>query len=85
MVQPWHGEDLQAVIETALSQGAGEARDEGGRRGEQHAVAPLDGLEAEADGQVGLLDAGGPRMTRSAVRDEVQVLRVGAALSSEGW
>ena len=29
-----------------------------GRRGEEHAVAVLDRLEAEPDGQVGLADAG---------------------------
>src|SRR5439155_7908784 len=56
--QPGHGVDLEPLVQTPLGRGLGQGGDEAGRGREQDAVAMLDGLEAEPDGQVGLPDAG---------------------------
>src|SRR5262249_7974437 len=56
--QPGHGVDLELVIQAAFGQRLRQGGDEDGGRGEQHAVAVLDGLEAEADGEMGFAHAG---------------------------
>src|SRR2546426_4824653 len=55
-----HGVDLELVVQTALAEGAGQGGNEDGGRGEEHAVATLDGLEAEPDGEMGLAHPGRP-------------------------
>ena len=56
--QPRHGVELEPLLEPPLGVRLGERGDQVGRRGEEHAVAGLDGLEPEADRQVGLAHAG---------------------------
>src|SRR5207244_11194837 len=55
-----HGVDLELVVQAALAEGAGQGGNEDGGRGEEHAVATLDGLEAEPDGEMGLAHPGRP-------------------------
>src|ERR1044071_9962164 len=43
--QAGHGVELELVVEAAFGEGAGQGGNEDGRRGEEHAVAALDGLE----------------------------------------
>src|SRR5207249_3192304 len=49
---------LELIVEAAFGEGAGQGGNEDGGRGEEHAVAALDGLEAEPDGEMGLAHAG---------------------------
>jgi hypothetical protein len=81
------GVELELLVQPALGSCLGEGGDKSGGRGEKPRVAVLDGLEAQADGQVGLPDTG------RAEDDEVlpcstkwQLARVWTCfLSSEGW
>src|SRR3954463_14829700 len=50
------GEELQLLFEPALCEGGGELGDHRGGGGEEHAVAVLDRLEAEPDGEMALAD-----------------------------
>src|SRR5262245_42565644 len=52
--QPGHGVDLEFVVQAALGQRLRQGGDEDGGGGEQHAVAVFNGLEAEADREMGL-------------------------------
>src|SRR2546426_181070 len=52
------GVDLEPLLQAPLRGRFRERGDQPGRRREEHAIAVLDGLESEADGQVGLPDAG---------------------------
>src|SRR5882672_11353931 len=56
--QAGHRVDLELVVQTALAEGAGQSGNEDGGRGEEHAVAVLDGLEAEPHGEMGLAHPG---------------------------
>jgi hypothetical protein len=58
MSQARHRVDLEPVLEPALGGRLGERGYERGGRGEEYAIPVLDGLEPEADRQVGLADAG---------------------------
>ncbi len=55
--QPRDSVDLEALLQTPLGHGFHQGGDRAGRRRAEHAVAVLDGLEAEPDGQVRLADA----------------------------
>jgi len=59
----------QLLVQAACGMRLGEARHQGWRGDEQHAVATQDGLAPEGDGQVGLADTGWPQ--------EQQILAVG--------
>src|SRR5437667_4021528 len=52
------GVDLEPLLQAPLRGRFRERGDQPGRRRKEHAIAVLDGLESEADGQVGLPDAG---------------------------
>ncbi len=54
--EPRHGVELELLVQAAFRQGPGEGRDQGRGRGEEHAIAVFDGLEAQAHGQVRLAD-----------------------------
>src|SRR5207245_568407 len=56
--QAGHGVDLELVVEAAFGERACEGSDEDGGRGEEYAIAMLDGLEPQAHGEVGLAHAG---------------------------
>ncbi len=55
--QARHGVGFEFVLELVLGQGLGQRGDHVGGGGEQHAVTVFDGLESQANGQVGLADA----------------------------
>src|SRR6266487_596848 len=58
--EPWHGVELELLLEPALGERLGQRTDHAGGGREQHPVAGLDGLQAEPDGEVGFADAGRP-------------------------
>lgn len=71
------GVDLEAVVQPPFRGRLGEGRDQADGGGEEHAVAGLDGLEAEAHGQVRLADARGAEQDDVfAMLDEVTALSV---------
>src|SRR5215467_1478413 len=58
--QPGDGVELEPLVPTILADRARESGDHARGRGEEHAVAALDGLEPEPDRQMGLADPGRP-------------------------
>src|SRR5262249_50640538 len=81
------GVDFEALVQASLGGRLGERRDQAGGGGEEDAIAALDGLEAEPDGQVRLAEASGPRKTTfSPCWMKRTLLSVWICfLSSEGW
>src|SRR5262249_9160737 len=70
--QAGHRVELEFVVEPPLPEGPGQRTDERGGRGEQHAVAVFDGLEAEPDREMRLAHAGRPEDDQVlAMLDEV--------------
>src|SRR5438034_11428495 len=57
--------DLEAVVQAPLGCGLGQGGDQTGCGREEHAIAVLDGFEAEPDGEVGLAHARGRLPCRS--------------------
>src|SRR5439155_9727661 len=56
--EPRHGVELELLLEPALGERLGQGADHAGGGGEQDAIAGLDGLEPQANGEVRLADAG---------------------------
>lgn len=80
------GEELELLLELSLGERGGQLGDHPSSRREEHAVAVLDRLQAEPDGEMCLSDAGRPEdQDVLAVLDEVAGReRLDLFLSSEG-
>src|SRR5258706_9502591 len=59
--EPRHGEELELLFEPALGERGGELGDHRCGGGEEHAIAMLDRLETDADGEMRLTHARRPQ------------------------